>query len=333
MENSTLSETFVQTTEPAFMVYTSYFMRQIFAALSITLAVVGLVGNAMVILAVPLSKKLRTVANAFVINLSISDLITCALLPIEAMAVLSEDGWPLPHAYWLCVMTSVFIILSTGCSSTNLALIAINRWVRITRPRIVAHRIYTWRKITLMLVFSWLMPLCVTLVPPLAGFGELGYEPRYSFCAWVKANPKSFHHNIIVGVFYAPIQLIIITFCYGSIFRYMVKTSRRMVQHEVNTVSSFVSGSNTSIQKTLWKRQIIVTKNLVYVVCTFMVCLFLFLFSLLPLGYDWSIRMTPYIFAIVYCNCIIDPIIYAASHPDFKDVFRYMVRCRWRNTP
>ncbi|XP_038044486.1 melatonin receptor type 1B-B-like [Patiria miniata] len=333
MENSTFNDSFFETTEAPFLVYSSYSMRQIIAAMCTTTAIVGLIGNALVIIAVRLSKKLRTVTNVFVINLSISDLISCVCLPWEVVAVLGEDGWPLPQAEWLCAVTSIFIIISTGCSVTNLALIALNRWVRITKSPVLARRIYARRNIIFMVIFSWLMPLCVTLIPPLTGFGELGYEPRYSSCSWVKANPYSSHHSVIVGVFYFPIPLITIGFCYGSIFRYVVKTSRRMAQHEVNSVSGLVSASDSSMRKNLWKRQVKVTKNLVYVVAAFVICSTLFIFSFLPLGYDWSIRMTPYAIAIVYFNCITDPIIYATSHPDFKEAFGYMIRCRWKDIP
>ena len=61
----------------------------------IIIAILGLVGNSLVILSVILSKKLRTVTNAFVVNLSVADLWTSLSYPWQAVAILSRGSWPL----------------------------------------------------------------------------------------------------------------------------------------------------------------------------------------------------------------------------------------------
>ena len=333
MENSTANATgttarSLELTEQPFEVYKYYYGRQIMAGLCITISIVGVVGNTMVIAAVPMSRKLRTVTNLFVVNLSLSDLLSSLFMPWEAVSVLDVNGWPLPQAYWLCVITSAVTLLSSGCSVSNLALIAVNRWIGITKSSATSRRIYTHRNIAFMVAYSWAIPISVIVIPPLNGFGELGYEPKYGTCSWVKANPFSFIQNILLGILHFPLHLCIICLCYISIFRYVLKTSRRMARYDTKSVSGTVSGSDRAMRKKLWKRQIAVTKNLVYIVLAYVICLAPFFVSVLPLGYDWSIRMTPYAGAVVFFNSCINPIIYAKSHPDFKEAFGNMVRCQ-----
>ncbi|XP_022084763.1 melatonin receptor type 1A-like [Acanthaster planci] len=336
MENSTTVISIlpsINSTEEPFKVYKYYYMRVILATLCIVSSVFGVVGNTLVICAVPLSKKLRTVTNVFIVNLSVSDLMACTFLPWQAVSVLSEDGWPLPQAYWLCVVTSAVFCLSICCSVTNLALIALNRWIGITKSAATTRRIYTSRNIACMIALSWAVPFVLSIMLPLLGIGEIGYEPLYSVCSWVKGNEYSLLHNILIIVFFFPAPLAVISLCYISIFRYVLKTSRRLARQDIPSVSDAVSGADRAMRKKLWKRQIAVTKNLVYIVLAYVICITPFAVSVIPLGYEWSIRLTPYAGAILFFNSCVNPIIYATSHPDFKEAFGFMVRCQCTTKP
>ncbi|XP_038044479.1 melatonin receptor type 1B-B-like [Patiria miniata] len=334
--NSTIYTTVWTDTEMTvqpFQVYTHYYQRQIIAALCITATCLGIVGNGLVIIAVVVSKKLRTITNVFVVNLSISDLLACSFLPWQAVAVLSEAGWPLHGADWLCVISAAFMFISNGCSTTNLALIALNRWIGITKSVSTTRRIYTRCSIAGMVLFSWIMPICLTVIPTTIGFGQLGYEPKYSTCSWLKDVPMSYIMNILIPIFYFPIQFLVILLCYVSIYRYVIKSSRRMTRHDINSISGATGCVDRAMQKMIWKRQIAVTKNLLHIVLAFVIFVTPSFIAMIPLGYDWSIRMTPYAAAIVFFSSCINPIIYGTSHPDFKETFSRMIFCKkWRNT-
>ncbi|XP_038044665.1 octopamine receptor Oamb-like [Patiria miniata] len=335
MENSTDAIMWTTPTERGpFMVYEEYWGRQIFAAMCLTVSITGFVGNTLVVTAVSLSKKLRTVTNVFVVSLSISDLLSCSFMPWQAVGVLSEDGWPLPQAYWLCVATIAAMLIGNGCSINTLALIAVRRWIGITKSKALARRIYTHRTVACMLVLSYTLPVCCTILPAAMGFGELGYEPLFGTCSWVKSNPYAHIQNILGVVFYFPLQLIIIAMCYISIFRYVLKTSRRMARHDTQSVSGSVSGADRAMRRRLWKRQIAVTKNLVYIVLAYVFCLLPFFIVLASSpGQAWIYRMAPYAGLTVYVNTCINPILYATTHPDFKEAFSYMIRGKWKDIP
>ncbi|XP_022096848.1 octopamine receptor Oamb-like [Acanthaster planci] len=312
------------------VVYRYHYEVHIIAAVLISGAILGSIGNCFVVIAVALSKKLRTATNVFVVNLAVADVTTCLFTPWQAVAILDGNDWPIPRAPWLCTASAFVVVTTIGCSINNLALIAINRWVGITKSRFTTHRICTSRKLTLMVIFSWAVPLCCALTPVVTDVGELGYEKLYRSCTWVRSNPYSRYYNIFVTAINYPIQLIVIVFSYTSIFCYVRKTSQKMARADAPSVSDKVSGGGASraTRKKLRKRQLDVTKNLLYIVLAFVLCLSPYFVSIISSA-DWSYRLAPWGAVVLSCNSSVNPIIYATSHPDFKVAFRHMVlRCQ-----
>ncbi|XP_033639900.1 octopamine receptor 1-like [Asterias rubens] len=315
------------------VVYQNFYERQIIAALFIVATLIGTIGNCFVIVAVALSKKLRTTTNVFVVNLAVCDMLTSMVMPWQAVALLGGDSWPIPEAPWLCQMVGFVTIITFGGSVNSLSLIAINRWIGITKSRLTTRRVYSKRKLAGMVMFAWCIPVCCALTPVLTDFGELGYEKLYSTCTWDRDNLYSFYFNILITAAYYPIQLILIVLSYFCIFCYVRETSRKMARadtpSEPSSVSAKVSGTSghRAMKRKLWKRQLAVTKNLLYIVLAYVVCLTPY-FTVIIVSADWSYRLTPWGGMILFCNSCINPIIYATSHPDFKEAFGYMVRCR-----
>ncbi|XP_033639901.1 melanopsin-A-like [Asterias rubens] len=310
------------------VIYAYYFERQLLAALLSIAACVGFIGNIFVILAVFLSKKLRTSTNVFVVNLSVADLLTCLSLPWQSVSVLSEEGWPLPEAYWLCVLSASLLILCSGCSVNNLALIALSRWVGITKSRHAGHWMRSARRLTLMVALAWLIP-CSCIIPPLiSDFGEVGYEEIYGFCSWDTHNKYAAYFNLLLMVVFYPLQFCTIIFCYSSIFNY-VRSNNKKMAGTVQTLSAKVDGANVKLRRQLMKRQLDVTKNLLYIVLAFSMSQTPY-FVLLLVYTDLSYRITPYVAVVLFTNCCMNPIIYATSHPNFKEAFDYIVRGKWK---
>ncbi|XP_038045065.1 melanopsin-like [Patiria miniata] len=319
--NNTTSSPVVEN-EPKILVFELFYERQIFAAIVITVVTLGTVGNSLVIIAVALSKKLRTTTNVFVVNLAVADVLNCFFLPWQAVAILGGDDWPISGARWVCTAASFISVFTTGCSLNNLALIAVNRWVGITKSRFTTRRIYTARKLALMVIFSWAIPLGCALTPVLTDFGELGYEKLYKLCSWVRLNPYTNTYRMLIAGIYYPTQLITITISYISIFFYVRKTSHETME---------ATRGNLATRMRISKRQLDVTKNLVYVVLAFILCFTPCFVALTITDAEWIYKFAPWAVAMVYCNSSVNPVIYATSHPDFKEVIGHLMcrrRCR-----
>ncbi|KAJ8024624.1 G-protein coupled receptor moody [Holothuria leucospilota] len=332
--------------------------RTIVASMFIFVAVVGTIGNFLVILAVIVSKKLRTATNAFVVNLAVADLLTALCVPWNAVALLGFEGLPVPEP--ICSIAAGVMFTCVGCSLYTLASIAINRLILITKPLHVYRKLFQPKLIGFSIVLIWVIPFCLAVVPPLFDAGALGYNEKYHTCSGKSAHKNSNTFDVIQAVGLYPIPLITIIGCYITIYIHVRKHVQKMRRKEregtelsYSASGSFVDNSksptrplssanskvpNNNLNSTvrrdnrskLSRRQVEITKNLFYVVCAFFICLTPYSVCLV---YDDSDPAVPYAGAFVLFNSCINPIIYATKHPYFKKVFKCILLCRWQNIP
>ena len=85
----------------------NYWEQALTGGLIILIAILGLIGNSMIIVAVALCRKLQTSTNAFVTSLAVTDLITSFFTVWGGVSVLGKDEWPLPQAPWLCRLSVI----------------------------------------------------------------------------------------------------------------------------------------------------------------------------------------------------------------------------------
>ncbi|PIK54619.1 putative alpha-1A adrenergic receptor-like [Apostichopus japonicus] len=356
--------------EESNFVFDSYGQRVFVAVLFLIVFVLGITGNSLTILAVVVSRKLQSVTNVFVINLAVADLLTCLTVPWNIVAMLRQRDWPIKSG-WSCTMAAGILLMCVGVSVYTLATIALNRYILITRTSLF-RKIYKPSVIVVWVALLWFIPFCISIVPPILGIGALGYNPKYKTCSDISSeylphtnNTQTFDLIQAAGVF--PIPLIVLFFCYINIILFVRKNAKNLVQWkpeksksmygETTVTSDGVSQStsdtmqkgNTQIQmgspgdktsksdtlnvkkrSTITRREIEVTKNLFIVFCVFFVCLMPYAVCLF---YEDSDPFIPYAAAILLFNSCLNPIIYATRFPNFKKVFKLILKCKWDKIP
>ncbi|KAJ8025213.1 Rhodopsin, GQ-coupled [Holothuria leucospilota] len=316
--------------------------RLIIASIFLLVSVTGLVGNTLIGVAVFVSKKLQTRTNVFVVNLAVADLLTCSLLPFQAVALL-VDPWPLSN--WICSAVGMVMYICWWTSTITLALIAFNRYNIVVKKREDYEDMYTTRKMALWVIFSWIAPTLLVIVPLAFDLGALGYSSKFKTCTAKLANkphPISVGYVLILGVtVQVPlICLIVIGVSYTLLFRHIRRHNREMMAvfhlpassktlktQDVEEVK--ISQAALSMQRHLFQRQHKITKNLFVVFCSFLVCMMPFTIAFfIPPSYP----VIPWATMLVLINSCINPIIYGLKHPNFKEVFRPLLSCSLRRT-
>lgn len=336
-------------TEPA---TTHKAQRTAVACLFCIIGGIGLTGNSLVVLAVGMSRRLQTPTNVFVVSLSLSDFLTSLGLPFQAVAILSEHGWPLNSG--LCAMVGGSAILSLTCGVLSLALIAINRFTLITRSKRTYIRVFSKKRNLLYAVISWVVPLFAFVVPQLVGFGRLGYDPYFRLCVWDTSDEHAHIYEILAAITIF-IASTIITTSYITIYIFIrlhvsvmknhgdgsragpsgkvnqveaVAHSLNHTNNDVNTMETGAPGGRHKIKVT--KREIDITKNLFYIVCFFFLCI-------IPYGFALALNnlgVYPWYAGIMFvANSAINPFIYASKHPVFNEVLRCMLTFRLSAIP
>ena len=283
---------------------------KVVASISITIGTLGLIGNLLVFVAVSLSKKLHTKTNVFVVCLAISDFITAITLPLQGVGVLSGNEWPL--AEWTCTLVSFITVLSNPSSILTLTAIAINRYIFITKPKYLYQRIYTPAKITGMLLFIWVFSFLVCVLPQLIpATGGLVYDPCFRTCIWDLNHPMAHASEAATAIAFF-ICGSIISFCYFRIYQF---------------VHSHMARTQMTLQSAM---QINITKNMACVVVVFFICTMPY--SIYLFTKTRSIEGAFLILLVVLPVCL-NPVIYAAKHPVFKEIFKCMLCCKCKKIP
>ncbi|XP_038045053.1 melatonin receptor type 1B-A-like [Patiria miniata] len=336
LQNDTATnETLVDGAEVEFR-FSDYNQRVVLASIYFIISILGCVGNAMVIVAVCLARRLRTITNVFVVSLSIADLLTCLALPFNAVNLLDADLGSSMLPEWICKAVALVLYVCGGCSLYTLAAIAINRYILITRPVRTYRSLYSRCKTAGMVTATWLVPFLVAFFPPLFGLGELGYAEKYGSCTHKTSNPLSHVYSIVQAVIFYPGPMTIIIVCYVKIFKYVKQHCKRLMCSQTEGSVSSLRKSNADTESnpkdsyklkrpSTSRKQIDITKNLFCVVLAFVICVSPFGIALMIPPSDPFI---PWAAAILVLNSCINPIIYATKHPHFREVFRLMLRCQ-----
>lgn len=303
--------------------FCDYTQRLIVAALIAVWCLIAILDNSVVILAVVLSKRLRTPTNVFIVNLSVADLLTGFFFAWQVPALVAPDGWPLPG--WLCSVVSVGSTTGVGCSIHSLAFIALNRLLLVTKPLSVYQSVYTCRKMTGMVILTWLIPLLTASLPGIFGLVELGYDFQYKFCTFIDRNNMAVWYDFIIVFTNYPIPLLILIGSYYQIYRHIKRHSARQAVY----VNSAWKTAGTR-QQNGNQLQMEITKNTFYIVCAFILCLTPYSVCILV---DSLQPAVPYAVIVLLLNSWINPIIYATKHPHFKTVFRSIFLCKCTEIP
>lgn len=185
------------------------------AALYALMCAVGTLLNLLVIGLVLSFKKLRTASNAFIVNGCAADLLVCAVwMPqeaAEAASVATVGAAVLPGA------RDALLLLGATVSLVSHCLIAVNRYVLITKPPAAYQALYQKRRALGMLAGSWLVSVAC-LVPWLVVSRLPAVECGMLTDRWAAGT--------VCVVILA--QTLVISYCYFKIFRRVQISAKRV---------------------------------------------------------------------------------------------------------
>ena len=337
-----------------------YYWEQVLTGIFIGLiAVLGIMGNSIIILAVSFSCKLQTSTNAFVTSLSIADLITSVFLLFYMISVLGRNGWPIPQAQWLCAFTAFMLYMCRGASLYTMAAIAINRLLLITKPSLY-KRVFVSQKLAICVAIPWIITGVAIIVLLATGLSAFGYDEADIACAIDNTHDKAKVVSLFTTLVAFPIPLLICTACYIQIYIYLrkhfeaKKLKLRNLPYPAKSIDepnrlsmttdtpssgpvtkatdcSQTGGRVATIQREkVSRKQIEITKNLFMVVCSLYLCFLPFIiFIHVPNGG----HILFYLRLITLANSTINFVIYAGKHPDFRIVFRHMMKRSFADIP
>ncbi|GAB1606631.1 G-protein coupled receptor moody-like [Argonauta hians] len=284
---------------------------QVIAIISVVIIgiimVTGIIGNALVIIAVKKYKNLQTFANAFIVNLSVVNLLFDLLvLPVHAYTNINQADGLSPS---LCKLVAFADYALTGTSILTIILIAFNR-----HTLVADYNNYTLYfssgTVTVLLGSAWILPM-IWLIPPLLEiWGKLGYVERLSTCNLFE-DLQYFKDTVLVLRTVMP--AIIIVYFYVGICKATRASSKR------------ISSQNRYREKK--------ERHMTKVVLLTITLFFIFYFpctatALIDLYYTLSKPYHIFCRLCIYCSTALNPIIYGVSNTQFTEAFKKLFSCQ-----
>ncbi|XP_041474213.1 5-hydroxytryptamine receptor 1A-like [Lytechinus variegatus] len=191
--------------------------RVVLSIILLITSITGIVGNSVVILAIVLSRKLRSTLNWFVLNLACADLVTSLCIPLHVVDLLGRMGWVKLNWFQLSWQYSSWFYINTTCvgvSLTTHALIGFTSWYRITKSQDKFKKLYKARNVGLMITFGWIFNLA-------------------SLCLIVKLDDKAVVYPIAFWVFG---HFAIVVAVYIRLWRFVARhAEKQKSRNDVNT--------------------------------------------------------------------------------------------------
>ncbi|XP_022800813.1 melatonin-related receptor-like [Stylophora pistillata] len=272
------------------------------------------VGNAATLLIIAFNSRMRTTTNVFVASLAISDFLLGVLSagPI-AFPTLLLSKWPFDDA--TCQYQGYIAVTLAVASTQTLALMAVNRYFRIVRPR-KYQTYFTVKKTLIMIFLSWFYCMWAPLPYLLSGY-KMVFHPFKFFC-YLQIDSGPFTAFLVTV--YVGLPTCIMVFCYLRIFQ----TIR---SHNNNFRAT--SGSRNAVHV----EEIRITRTLFVIVVFFNICWTpVFLIDMVDtIRGKWSLPREAYVaytfLAII--SSALNPVIYGVLNKNFQQEYLKIFRCRY----
>ena len=172
---------------------------------------VGVVGNSLVLCVFLLQRKPCTVADIYLGNLALADLVMTSCLPFWAVTIARHYLWPFGQA--LCKVINVAISMNYLCSVLFLVLVSVDRYLALVKPLSPSRlRRAAWARRLCLGV--WLQGLLLSL--PVMLFRRVRFVEDAGVEACILDYPHpawSVQHNVTFNVLGFSLPVLVVSYC------------------------------------------------------------------------------------------------------------------------
>ncbi|XP_072525312.1 teleost multiple tissue opsin a [Salminus brasiliensis] len=270
----------------------------------------GILNNLLVLVLFGRYKALRSPINLLLLNISVSDLLVCALATPFSFAASARGRWLIGDGgcVWYGFANSLLGIVSL----ISLAILSYERYSTMMGPTEADATNY--RKVAVGVALSWVYSLVWT-VPPFFGWSRYGPEGPGTTCSvdWTTKTANNISYIICLFIFCLILPFLVIVYCYGKLL------------HAIKQVS----GVSTAMGR---KREQRVLLMVITMVACYLLCWLPYGIMALLATFGDPDLITPEASIVpsllAKTSTVINPIIYIFMNKQFYRCFRALLKCQ-----
>ncbi|XP_045031983.1 allatostatin-A receptor [Daphnia magna] len=282
------------------------------------IAILGFIGNALVVVVVVANQQMRSTTNLLIINLALADLLFIVFCVPFTASDYALPFWPFGEVW--CKIVQYLVIVTAYASVYTLVLMSLDRYLAVVHP-FTSKSIRTKANTFWAIAVTWVV-IFAACVPLLMAHGQVVYvfdDEQYSLCQFLQK--EGWSQYVFQSTFFATsyaIPLLLICALYISMLL-------RLWRKEAP-----VGRASAEIQR---GKKLRVTRMVCIVVGSFALCWFpiqlflvlksLALFEITP--FTVMIQISSHILA--YMSSCVNPFLYAFISDNFRKAFRKIVFC------
>ncbi|XP_050976760.1 trace amine-associated receptor 13c-like [Labeo rohita] len=266
--------------------------------------------NLLVIISISHFKKLHTPTNLLVLSLAVADLLIGLVMPIEATRLI-EMCWYFGDTF--CGLYSIFIAMLLSASLSNLALIAVDRYVAVCHPLLYPQKI-TMTKTLISICLSWVCSSTFnTAFVVNNGYFDMPHRiaPCYGECSVVMGFAWRVTDLIMSFIF----PCILIITLYLRIFY--------VVHQQVKVINTLMKGGKSENEGSVRRKtESKAALTLGIIVTVYLLCWIPYYICSISVISSATINLLTW---VVYMNSGLNPMVYALFYPWFKKTIKHIL--------
>lgn len=294
------------------------------------IAILGFIGNLLVIVVVVFDRQMRSSTNILIVSLAVADLLFIIFcVPFTAYRY-SMTNWPFGDV--MCKLYQYMANVTAYASVYTLVLMSLDRYLAVVHP-VNSITVRTEHNTIAMLVVMWLV-ICLVNTPNWLEHGLVPYQfdmEQRSECVnlpiytELKESNGKRHGRLVYGCFFTFayfVPLLSICILYGFMLRKLLR----------GMVPGSSSGGSQSANRVRSKRR--VTRMVVVVVMIFALCwlpiqiLFVLIYFANVSGSHTLVLLQVVANCLAYMNSCVNPFLYAFLSENFRKSFCKVLSCQ-----